>query len=158
MVPYGYIPQEDLESEARRIRLPSHVLPAIITPALSGTGFPAVPLVAETQYRDSDQRRLPYRSEAQPNTMSAVKRTVADTEEEAVSSSKHSKKENPEDFSNAVKKRLQSSSRTGQACDRCKVSLEHHNPNPNHKHKHNAASRHQHTLLPHVPIYFTFLG
>jgi len=28
---------------------------------------------------------------------------------------------NPEDFSNSVKKRLQSSTRTGQACDRCKV-------------------------------------
>jgi len=28
----------------------------------------------------------------------------------------------PEDFSNSVKKRLQSSTRTGQACDRCKVS------------------------------------
>lgn len=27
----------------------------------------------------------------------------------------------PEDFSNSVKKRLQSSTRTGQACDRCKV-------------------------------------
>jgi hypothetical protein len=29
----------------------------------------------------------------------------------------------PEDFSNSVKKRLQSSTRTGQACDRCKVWL-----------------------------------
>ena len=29
----------------------------------------------------------------------------------------------PEDFSNSVKKRLQSSTRTGQACDRCKVYL-----------------------------------
>lgn len=30
----------------------------------------------------------------------------------------------PEDFSNSVKKRLQSSTRTGQACDRCKVCRE----------------------------------
>lgn len=29
----------------------------------------------------------------------------------------------PEDFSNSVKKRLQSSTRTGQACDRCKVIM-----------------------------------
>jgi len=29
----------------------------------------------------------------------------------------------PEDFSNSVKKRLQSSTRTGQACDRCKVYI-----------------------------------
>jgi hypothetical protein len=35
---------------------------------------------------------------------------------------KHIKTEHPEEFSNAVKKKLQSSSRTGQACDRCKVS------------------------------------
>lgn len=34
---------------------------------------------------------------------------------------KHVKGEHPEEFSNAVKKRLQSSTRTGQACDRCKV-------------------------------------
>lgn len=34
---------------------------------------------------------------------------------------KQIKTEHPEDFSNAVKKRIQSSSRTGQACDRCKV-------------------------------------
>ncbi len=36
---------------------------------------------------------------------------------------KHIKAEHPEEFSNAVKKRLQSSTRTGQACDRCKVLL-----------------------------------
>ncbi len=36
-------------------------------------------------------------------------------------SSKHIKAEHPEEFSNAVKKKLQSSNRTGQACDRCKV-------------------------------------
>src|SRR4051812_40232950 len=35
--------------------------------------------------------------------------------------SKQVKTEQPEEFSNAVKKKLQSSSRTGQACDRCKV-------------------------------------
>jgi hypothetical protein len=35
---------------------------------------------------------------------------------------KHVKVEQPEEFSNAVKKRLASSTRTGQACDRCKVS------------------------------------
>ena len=33
------------------------------------------------------------------------------------------KTEHPEEFSNAVKKRLQSSTRTGQACDRCKVRI-----------------------------------
>lgn len=32
------------------------------------------------------------------------------------------KAEHPEEFSNAVKKKLQSSTRTGQACDRCKVT------------------------------------
>lgn len=36
--------------------------------------------------------------------------------------SKQIKTEQPEEFSNAVKKKLQSSTRTGQACDRCKVS------------------------------------
>ncbi|TAQ91549.1 hypothetical protein B7494_g27 [Chlorociboria aeruginascens] len=34
---------------------------------------------------------------------------------------KQPKAEHPEEFSNAVKKKLQSSSRTGQACDRCKI-------------------------------------
>ncbi|KAF8865237.1 hypothetical protein BDZ45DRAFT_580482 [Acephala macrosclerotiorum] len=34
---------------------------------------------------------------------------------------KQVKAEHPEEFSNAVKKKLQSSQRTGQACDRCKV-------------------------------------
>lgn len=34
---------------------------------------------------------------------------------------KQVKAEHPEEFSDAVKKRLQSSTRTGQACDRCKV-------------------------------------
>lgn len=36
---------------------------------------------------------------------------------------KHVKAEHPEEFSNAVKKRLASSTRTGQACDRCKVTI-----------------------------------
>jgi hypothetical protein len=45
----------------------------------------------------------------------------ASGEPEAVGA-KHIKAEHPEEFSNAVKKRLASSSRTGQACDRCKVS------------------------------------
>ncbi len=34
---------------------------------------------------------------------------------------KHVKSEHPEEFSEQVKKRLASSTRTGQACDRCKV-------------------------------------
>ncbi len=41
------------------------------------------------------------------------------------SPAKHVKTEHPEEFSNTVKKRLASSTRTGQACDRCKVF-----PNP----------------------------
>ena len=44
------------------------------------------------------------------------------SEEEDNGPAKQIKTEQPEEFSNAVKKRLQSSSRTGQACDRCKVS------------------------------------
>jgi len=40
---------------------------------------------------------------------------------------KQIKTEHPEEFSNAVKKKLQSSSRTGQACDRCKVRQHHEN-------------------------------
>jgi hypothetical protein len=46
------------------------------------------------------------------------KRNAAD---DANGSTKQIKTERPEEFSNAVKKKLQSSSRTGQACDRCKV-------------------------------------
>lgn len=35
---------------------------------------------------------------------------------------KHPKAEHPEDFSNQVKTKLKNSTRTGQACDRCKAS------------------------------------
>lgn len=35
---------------------------------------------------------------------------------------KHAKTERPEDFSKQVAKKLKDSNRTGQACDRCKVS------------------------------------
>ena len=42
--------------------------------------------------------------------------------EEIDNPSKRIKSEDPAQFSAAVKKKLQSSSRTGQACDRCKVS------------------------------------
>ena len=41
---------------------------------------------------------------------------------------KQPKTEHPEEFSNAVKKKLLSSSRTGQACDRCKVRTRSHLP------------------------------
>lgn len=54
------------------------------------------------------------------------KRNASD---EANGSTKQIKTEHPEEFSNAVKKKLQSSSRTGQACDRCKVrKLRKHEP------------------------------
>lgn len=53
-------------------------------------------------------------------TMPPQKRNASDDSNST--SAKHIKTEQPEEFSNAVKKRLQSSSRTGQACDRCKVS------------------------------------
>jgi hypothetical protein len=48
----------------------------------------------------------------------AQKRRASDDDD---GPAKQIKTEHPEEFSNAVKKRLQSSSRTGQACDRCKV-------------------------------------
>ncbi|KAH6669576.1 fungal-specific transcription factor domain-containing protein [Halenospora varia] len=41
--------------------------------------------------------------------------------EPSTASVKQPRAEHPEEFSNAVKKKLQSSTRTGQACDRCKV-------------------------------------
>jgi hypothetical protein len=55
-------------------------------------------------------------------TMPPQKRAASDDDDLNSATSKHIKTEKPEEFSNAVKKRLQSSSRTGQACDRCKVS------------------------------------
>ncbi|KAI0999200.1 hypothetical protein K3495_g8997 [Podosphaera aphanis] len=42
-------------------------------------------------------------------------------DEAIIPSAKQSKLEHPEEFSNTVKKRLATSTRTGQACDRCKV-------------------------------------
>lgn len=52
-------------------------------------------------------------------TMPSIKRTASDESNGAPA--KQPKTEHPEEFSNAVKKKLLSSSRTGQACDRCKV-------------------------------------
>ena len=54
-------------------------------------------------------------------TMPPQKRPTDDDDDNGTPA-KQIKTEHPEEFSNAVKKRLQSSSRTGQACDRCKVS------------------------------------
>jgi hypothetical protein len=52
-------------------------------------------------------------------TMPPPKRSTSD--DSNGTPAKQIKTEHPEEFSNAVKKRLQSFSRTGQACDRCKV-------------------------------------
>lgn len=53
--------------------------------------------------------------------MPGAKRPVADGPN-GTPPVKHLKVEHPEEFSQAVKKKLQASNRTGQACDRCKVS------------------------------------
>jgi hypothetical protein len=70
-------------------------------------------------------RLLPFNysaSSAHEGTSIAMpQKRPASSEPEGVPA-KHIKAEHPEEFSNAVKKRLASSSRTGQACDRCKVS------------------------------------
>lgn len=59
--------------------------------------------------------RLPASRATLPIAMPGQKRPAPE------SNGKPIKAEQPEEFSNAVKKRLQSSTRTGQACDRCKV-------------------------------------
>lgn len=64
------------------------------------------------------QRQYPAHS--QSATMPLQKRSAPD--DSNGTPAKQIKTEHPEEFSKAVKKRLQSSSRTGQACDRCKVS------------------------------------
>jgi hypothetical protein len=80
---------------------------------------------------ESQIRGLEYRPASSINTTASSGASYASTtmpqkrpsEGENGVPAKHIKAEHPEEFSNAVKKRLQSSSRTGQACDRCKVRL-----------------------------------
>jgi hypothetical protein len=83
--------------------------------------------LAETQ-----NRGLEYRTASSSNitaSSGAFGRVASDMPQKRPSPgeangtpAKHVKAEHPEEFSNAVKKKLQSSTRTGQACDRCKAS------------------------------------
>lgn len=61
---------------------------------------------------------------ATPNPRMAQKRPSEDDGASNGSPLKQIKGEQPEQFSRAVQKKLKDSNRTGQACDRCKVSLE----------------------------------
>lgn len=60
---------------------------------------------------------------ATPNPRMAQKRPSEDDGASNGSPSKQIRCEHPEQFSRAVQKKLKDSNRTGQACDRCKVSL-----------------------------------
>lgn len=77
-------------------------------------------LESPTAFSSIPEREHPAHSHSRITTMPLQKRSASD--DSNGTPAKHIKTEQPEEFSNAVKKRLQSSSRTGQACDRCKVS------------------------------------
>jgi hypothetical protein len=111
-LPHRYIKREDYDFSL------------YATPALCDVGV--VGRFAESQKAYSVNQH--HQHTAPGNTGSSVAASFAMSkrplDEDANNAPvKHVKAEHPEEFSNAVKKRLASSTRTGQACDRCKVMI-----------------------------------
>jgi hypothetical protein len=109
------------QAPPKHIKQETYNFPLYATPAAHNVGA-----VRRDYSRFAENHRhLPFNytaSSVKEDTPIAMpqKRPASGEPEAAVA--KHIKAEHPEEFSNAVKKRLASSSRTGQACDRCKVS------------------------------------
>ena len=83
---------------------------------------------SRARVRSIPERQHPAHSHARNSHSHASTMKRGASDDSNGTPAKHIKIEQPEEFSNAVKKRLQLSSRTGQACDRCKVSAYHPRP------------------------------
>ena len=113
-----------------RIKEEGHPLALYATPPIQDLGVGAVG--PTSQFPETHIRGLEYRTASSFNTTAssgALEGLACDMPQKRSSPgeangtpAKVVKAEHPEEFSNAVKKKLQSSTRTGQACDRCKVS------------------------------------
>jgi hypothetical protein len=111
-----------------RIKQEDYALPLYATSPTHDVGV----LRRNFQLAETQNRGLEYRTASSINSTAssgAFGRVAGDMPQKRSSPgdangtpAKHIKAEHPEEFSNAVKKKLQSSTRTGQACDRCKVS------------------------------------
>jgi hypothetical protein len=111
-----------------RIKQEDHTLALYATPPIQDVGV----VRPASQFLASQVRVLEYRTASSFNTTAssgAFGRAACEMAQKRPSPgeangtpAKVAKAEHPEEFSNAVKKKLQSSTRTGQACDRCKVS------------------------------------
>jgi hypothetical protein len=121
---HGYPSQYPQE----RIKQEDHTLALYATPPIQDVGVVRL----GSQFPETQARGLEYRTASSFNTTAssgAFGRVVGEMPQKRSSPgeangtpAKQIKAEHPEEFSNAVKKKLQSSTRTGQACDRCKVS------------------------------------
>jgi len=106
------------------IKRESYNFPLYATPAVHEAGVVRRDaLYVESQGRGLDCRPAYsiYNSTASPGASTMPQKRPAPPIDSNGAPTKHIKAEHPEEFSNAVKKRVQSSTRTGQACDRCKV-------------------------------------
>jgi hypothetical protein len=114
-----------------RIKEEGHPLALYATPPIQDLGVGAVG--PTSQFPETHIRGLEYRTASSFNTTTAssgafgrvgceMPQKRSSPGEANGTPAKVAKAEHPEEFSNAVKKKLQSSTRTGQACDRCKVS------------------------------------
>lgn len=118
---HEYIKQEDYN-----LPLPLYATPTIhdVGAVRRDTGFAEgrsrglVYRTASSISRSIEQQNFTASSAAMPSQKRPVPAPDANGDG---TPTKHIKAEHPEEFSNAVKKRLASSTRTGQACDRCKV-------------------------------------
>lgn len=114
--------------QRERIKQEDHAFALYATPPIQDVGV----VRPNTQFPETHVRGLEYRTASSFNTTAssgAFGGVACDMPQKRSSPgegngtpTKLAKAEHPEEFSNAVKKKLQSSSRTGQACDRCKVS------------------------------------
>jgi hypothetical protein len=111
------------QAPPKHIKQETYNFPLYATPAAHNVGA----LRRDSSSFAENHRLLPFNysassvNEGSPIPIAMPQKRPASGEPEAAGA-KHIKAEHPEEFSNAVKKRLASSSRTGQACDRCKVS------------------------------------
>jgi len=114
-----------------RIKEEGHTHELYATPPIQDLDVGVVRPVS--QFPETHNRGLEYRTASSFNTTTAssgafgrvgceMPQKRSSPGEATGAPAKVAKAEHPEEFSNAVKKKLQSSTRTGQACDRCKVS------------------------------------
>jgi len=113
-----------------RIKEEGHTHALYATPPIQELDVGVRPV---SQFPETHNRGLEYRTASSFNTTTAssgafgrvgceMPQKRSSPGEATGAPAKVAKAEHPEEFSNAVKKKLQSSTRTGQACDRCKVS------------------------------------